>query len=234
MSNKGVFIVLEGADGAGTTTQGQNLVSYLKKHRDLEGEVVWTREPSDGHVGIFIRKLLRIKSEPWDWKEMTRLFIADRFHHVRTEIEPALKEGKIVVCDRYYGSTLVYQSSDLENFEFCTHRMQALFKEMRGRNFSTLDAESMDGFHSLLEPDLWLYLGVNDSSVLEKRRISRDQDLEMYEKTELQSKILLLYDFWYKFIPGNKHYIDAIQSIDKVFKNCCSEVCKFLKISEKE
>jgi len=230
--SKGIFIVLEGADGAGTTTQGQNLVNYLREHHDLNGEVVWTREPSDGPIGAFIRTLLKSESEPWDWKEMCRLFVADRFHHIRTEIESALKAGKIVICDRYYGSTLVYQSSDPENFKFCTQRMRALFKEMRGHNFTTSDAEIMDGFHSILEPDLWLYLGINNQSVLKKRRTSRNQDLEMYEKSELQQKICLLYDFWYKFVPGNKQYIDASKGMVEVFEECRSKVCKFLKISD--
>ncbi len=100
----GKFIVLEGLDGAGITTQATLLRNQLiKKGKD----VVLTKEPTDGLIGGLIKSCLR---KEWKTNPLTlqMLFAADRAHHLVSEIEPAIKKNKIVICDRYVLSSLVF------------------------------------------------------------------------------------------------------------------------------
>jgi dTMP kinase len=105
---QGRFIVLEGLDGSGTTSQADALATRLR----AQGAVVLqTREPSDGAIGRQTRALLRAdRTPPPDPHLVALLFAADRLAHVHDEIEPALARGEIVVCDRYVVSSWVYQS----------------------------------------------------------------------------------------------------------------------------
>ena len=124
----GRFIVVEGADGVGTTTQMHALAHALR----ARGRRVHTSaEPSTGPIGALIRALLKAPSldaagtdhaEPERQaaalslpraRELALLFAADRVHHHRSELSPKLAAGVDVVCDRYVLSSLVYQSLDL-------------------------------------------------------------------------------------------------------------------------
>src|SRR5215472_4321878 len=108
----GRFVVIEGIDGAGTTTQVGRLVDRLRKSEiDARG----TREPSDGPVGTLIRQVLAGRvvvpgGRAPGWATMALLFAADRVDHVEAEIEPALAKGSVIVSDRYDASSLAYQS----------------------------------------------------------------------------------------------------------------------------
>ncbi len=106
--NLGRFIVLEGIDGAGTTTQA-NLVAERLRARGLAVHV--TAEPSSGSVGRHIRALLG--SFDTNRALLALLFAADRLEHWYREIAPALAAGTWVLCDRYLWSSLAYQSQDL-------------------------------------------------------------------------------------------------------------------------
>ncbi len=100
----GRFIVIEGPDGAGTTTHSKLLAEALRaKGRD----VLLTAEPTSGPIGTFTRTQLSAKTIPSP-SALQLLFCADRAAHVQLEIVPALAAGTTVVCDRYALSTLVY------------------------------------------------------------------------------------------------------------------------------
>lgn len=106
----GRFIVIEGADGVGTTTQTQALAQALRKRGRT---VVTTCEPSQGLIGRMIRgSLAQAVDHPTDRKALALLFAADRLDHVAREVAPALAAGTDVVTDRYVLSSLVYQSLD--------------------------------------------------------------------------------------------------------------------------
>src|ERR1043166_7217096 len=100
----GVLIAFEGIDGAGKTTQAVQLERIL---REAGQGVVRSKEPTDGTWGQIIRKSAQNGRLPP--KEELEIFIKDREEHVRTLISPALDQGKIVILDRYYFSTLAYQ-----------------------------------------------------------------------------------------------------------------------------
>jgi len=105
--NKGLFITIEGPDGAGKSTQ----IIFIKKFLEEKGyEVLLTREPGGTVIGEKIRGLLLDKSHQ-EMSDITEalLYAASRAQHVAELIIPALSEGKIVLCDRFVDSSIVYQ-----------------------------------------------------------------------------------------------------------------------------
>jgi dTMP kinase len=101
------FITLEGGDGTGKTTQ----LKALQHHLESQGRrCVVTREPGGTSLGRLIRQaLLEAGKEPIAPTAELFLYLADRAQHVQDIILPAIKDGKIVLCDRYTDSTLAYQ-----------------------------------------------------------------------------------------------------------------------------
>lgn len=102
----GRFVVLEGGDGSGKSTQLRGLAGWL---RDQGIEVVETFEPGATDAGAAIRELLLHRPDPIDPVAEALLMAADRAQHVATVIGPALARGAWVVSDRFLPSSLVYQ-----------------------------------------------------------------------------------------------------------------------------
>lgn len=101
---KGIFITIEGIDGSGKTTLAQILNSWL----EMKGySVVLTREPGGTPAGNQIRNIILNTPDIPPLAQLF-LFLADRFIHVEQVIIPALQKGKIVICDRYFDSTVAY------------------------------------------------------------------------------------------------------------------------------
>lgn len=117
---RGLFVVVEGIDASGSTTQSSKLAAYL---RERGSTVLHTREPSDGPAGMLIRLALtrRLTGPNWatddgeatyapfDAHALALLFAADRRDHVTTRVLPALERGHHVVSDRGALSSLAYQ-----------------------------------------------------------------------------------------------------------------------------
>jgi dTMP kinase len=107
MGKKGIFIVVEGLDGSGKTTQAELLSKKLSKSYN----VLLTAEPSRGKIGTFIRESCLYENKRLPTEAEALLFASDRIEHMQTELRPALDDGKIVICDRYIYSSLAYQGS---------------------------------------------------------------------------------------------------------------------------
>jgi len=105
---RGMFITLEGGDGAGKTTQAAHIAEHLTS---LGGEVVRTREPGGTDIGVQIRAILLDSKGFLEPRAEALLFAADRAHHISTVVEPALAAGKHVVQDRYFDSSVAYQGA---------------------------------------------------------------------------------------------------------------------------
>lgn len=103
----GLFITLEGGDGAGKSTQVELLQAWLEARGH---EVVRTREPGGTMLGVELRKLL-LHGEHVDSRAEALLYAADRAQHIATIVRPALERGAIVVQDRYIDSSLAYQGA---------------------------------------------------------------------------------------------------------------------------
>ena len=106
MINRGLFITFEGVDGCGKTTQMDLLAKYLQ----TQGyEVVITREPGAKGLGEKIREILLHYDGEVSSKAESFLFLADRAQHIDKIVNPAIENGKIVLCDRHTDSTIAYQ-----------------------------------------------------------------------------------------------------------------------------
>jgi len=105
---RGIFICIEGLDGSGKTTQAKILVKNLRRRGF---DAVYATEPSRGKVGKLIRSFVLNRERRVPIALEALLFAADRIDHVGNEVKPLLKQGKVVVCDRYVYSTLAYQGA---------------------------------------------------------------------------------------------------------------------------
>jgi dTMP kinase len=140
----GSFLVVEGIDGAGKSTQVERLVAALRADGH---DVLATREPTDGPVGRRIREMARAGQKIEPAQELA-WFMEDRDAHVQSELAPALAAGRSVVCDRYFLSTVAYQGG-------------------RGLDWRAILAESEARFPI---PDLALILEIDAAAGLARAR----------------------------------------------------------------
>jgi dTMP kinase len=104
---KGIFITFEGGEGAGKSTVLERVATKL---RDLDYDVLTTREPGGIHIAEAIREVILDKQHTaMDAKTEALLYAAARRQHLVEKVIPALEEGKIVLCDRFIDSSLAYQ-----------------------------------------------------------------------------------------------------------------------------
>jgi dTMP kinase len=100
------FIVIDGIDGCGKTTQ----LNKIKKYYNKQGaDVLCTKEPGGTDVGIELRKMLISTTYNLESESEMMLYNVDRLEHQKKIIEPALKSGKTIICDRFASSTYAYQ-----------------------------------------------------------------------------------------------------------------------------
>ncbi len=197
---RGRFVVLEGIDGAGTTTQILRLASRLR----AEGIAVRsTREPSDGPFGTMIRHVLTGRlvapgGRAPGWSTMALLFAADRMDHVETEIEPFLQAGGVVLSDRYDASSLAYQSVS------------------SGREGSDAVAWIRALNRYALRPDLTIVLDV-PSEIAATRRETRGEEAQLYEQNEVQRALGEFYRNLVAHMPDDRIVVlDGTGTIDEV------------------
>jgi dTMP kinase len=186
------FIVLEGIDGSGTTTQ----LGLLERHLAARGRrVLATREPSQGPVGRLLREILlgghrQPDGAPVDGLAMALLFAADRRDHLRREIEPALADGFDVVSDRYLLSSLAYQAQEAER-----DWVAALARDVR-------------------RPDLTLLLDLPSETAAARRQAAGRID-ERYDADAVQAAVAARYR---ELVAGDPLalVLDARAGIDEV------------------
>lgn len=157
MRKKGVFIIIEGLDGSGKTTQAVLLTKKLSESYN----VFCTAEPSNGKIGTFIRESCLYGEKRIPTEAEALLFAADRIEHIQNEIRLALDEGKLVICDRYIYSSLAYQGSAGLSLDW----------------IKTINARA-------LQPDVAFFIDVDPKRVLERlqRKKSVMETLETQQK----------------------------------------------------
>ena len=106
MNKKGLFITLEGGEATGKTTQIKKIRNWLKENKLPH---LITREPGGTNTAEKIRKIILSKNKPISIETEVFLIMAARIEHINSKIIPALKKGKIVICDRFVDSTTAYQ-----------------------------------------------------------------------------------------------------------------------------
>ncbi len=206
-----MFVVIEGIDGSGTTTQAKRLVSELENLTPAR-TAVCTYEPTSGPVGTLIRELIR-QPEPPAWHTLALLFAADRAHHVETVIQPALSRGQIVVCDRYHLSTICYQLAS--SFEHYAKSEWSIMLHHAHR------AWLQDLAHHCPVPDVTIVLDVPADVGLERLRERaqlRGQPLDYYEREVGRlERIAHLYGKAQTLLKGQRvEVIDATEDVETV------------------
>jgi dTMP kinase len=210
----GLFIVLEGVDGAGTTTHTKALAASL----GAKGlPIHTTREPSDGPIGVMIRQILTGRlvvpglhgPRPPTWKTMALLFAADRADHVEAEIEPNLRDGVTVISDRYYHSSIAYQSATAPEG---ADRAGEVAKWVREIN------------RYARKPDLTIVLDI-PPDVAARRRAERGKGQEIYDDFELQRELSRFYREIDAFFPDERIvHVDSNASREEVAEQILAHV----------
>lgn len=192
----GWFICLEGLDGCGKTTQAKNLVRKLKK---MGYDVSYTAEQSRGKIGQFIKKHVLHGEKRGSIAAEALLFAADRIEHVENEIIPALKEGKIVVSDRYVYSSLAYQGATGLDLEW----------------IKTVNRYAV-------QPDLAIFIDVKPETVIQRLKSKKS----IMENLETQRKVQEIY---LKFVEnGELVKIDGNRSKREVADEIMNVTLMFL------
>jgi len=209
LTNKGCFIVFEGIDGSGKSTQIKRLAHKLKS---LKQDVYQTFEPSDGPVGTLVRDMLKGKVEI-DQRTIASLFAADRTDHLvnkRNGIADKVEKGQTVLCDRYYFSSYAYHSQYVD--------MDWVIQS------NIINAE-------ILRPDLNIFIDVSPDDCF-KRLEKRQDKFELYEKIEIIKKVRELYFKAFDKLEKSEHVviIDGNADEDTVEKRIFEEVGKKLDL----
>jgi dTMP kinase len=207
-ARRGRLIVLEGLDGAGTTTQLERLAAALR----AEGHsVLATREPSDGPVGMLIRQALTGRlvlpggAGPLASETLALLYAADRTDHLRARVLPALEAGQVVLSDRSVLSSLAYQGA-------------------------SLPMDWVEGLNAYAVPaDLTLFVEV-PTSVAARRRAARGGPEELFDAEEKQRRISRQYEAAIRLRGKREHVvrIDGDQPVEAVTAACLAQVRKLL------
>jgi len=201
------LFVLEGIDGAGTTTQAKLLAAWLQE-RGIPAHL--TREPSDGPVGRLIREILCGKHAGVGGDTMALLFAADRMDHLSREILPALEKGVHVITDRYYHSSLAYQDVEADR-----GWVQELNRRAR-------------------RPDVTFLLDVSAEEAA-RRRAEAGRMKERYDDLDLQRRIAENYRRLPKLLPGEDFRIlDGARPIPAIQQELRKATAVLLGIEARE
>jgi len=214
MVKKGVFLVIEGLDGSGKTTQAALLAEKLSE----KYTVLLTAEPSRGKIGSFIRDSCLYEQTRLPTEAEALLFAADRIEHMQTELKPALDAGKLVICDRYALSTVVYQS------------MQARAAGCAGR---VAYGRLVDLHHAswFLTPDLTILLRppIGDEGTL-RERVTRRRGAEHAFETDSflreQNVCYWAADYAPRLLLGSIAYVDATGTPGKVLEDAIRAIAQ--------
>lgn len=210
---KGSFISFEGGEGVGKSTQIVLLKNFLQKKKF---SVISTREPGGTKESEFIRKfLVSGDTNVWDPHSETLIFNALRREHINKVIDPAIKNGKIILCDRFLDSTIVYQG-------------------LVGK----IDEKKLIYLHKTfcynLFPDLTFFLHLHPSIGLERTKNRTNNNENKFEKLGLKyhQEILKGFNFLHKKYLKRIIRIDASQSKETVSNKINNHVSDLLNIND--
>ena len=192
---QGLFITFEGPDGCGKTTQMKLLAEYFEKKGK---EVVLTREPGGKGLGEKVREiLLNYDGEVSDRCE-SFLFLADRAQNIDIIVNPAVKEGKIVLCDRHIDSTVAYQGYG------------------RGLNIDRINMLNNLAKNGK-KPDLTLVFDVDVETSM--KRVGKEKDRMDSAGIDFHNRVRKGYLELAKQEPKRIKVLDATKSIEEIHKD---------------
>lgn len=208
MSERGLFIVIEGVDGSGKTTQSELLSAYL---RGLGRKVHHTAEPTATGLGGMVRDGLGAE-HPRTSDELAAMFLADRVAHnvsQKSGIHQYVEGGTDVVCDRYYYSSIAYQGVD-GSLEWV--------------------ADMNLNCPSIMKPDICIFIDLDPEKCLEHIRAGRSH-FEIYEENAaVISETRRRYGIVFDMLAGRDNIVivDGARSREEVFADIRAAVEKLL------
>lgn len=192
---KGLFITFEGADGCGKTTQMKLLAEYLKQQGK---NVVLTREPGGKGLGEKVREILLNYDGHVSDRCESFLFLADRAQNIDIIVNPAVEDGKIVLCDRHIDSTVAYQGY--------------------GRG---LDIERINKLNDIAtngkKPDLTFVFDIDVETSM--KRVGKEKDRMESAGIDFHNRVRKGYLELAKQEPQRIKVLDATKSIEEIHKN---------------
>ena len=204
---KNLFIIVDGIDGSGKSEIVKMLHNYLFT-KSKNYRILTTREPTNGIYGKQIRKILRKEKNPIsNSRKLMTLFLKDRKEHLKNTIEPFIKKSNkrglnIVLCDRYYYSTIAFQGA-------------------QGLNMKKLISENK----YFRKPDISFILDLKPSIALHRIKYRKK---EKFEKLEFMKKIRANFLKLPKLLNDNIKIINSSKSIKKVFESVKEKTDKIL------
>lgn len=205
----GLFVTIEGVEGCGKTTIGKMIVDKLIS----DGyEVIYTREPGGIEIAEQIRKvILDVKNTNMDARTEALLYAASRRQHLVEKVIPALKENKVIICDRFVDSSLAYQG----------HARGLGIEKVYEINKFAIDTVMPD---LTLLFDLDPKLGLERISANKSREVNR-LDLEKLEFHKLVREGFLIIE---NLEPNRVKKVDASKTIEEVFNDAYSLILEAL------
>jgi dTMP kinase len=206
--DRGIFITFEGCEGAGKTTLLDSIETYLLHHNR---SVLRTREPGGTELGEKIRQILLHEGNMNPYSELC-LFLASRSQHISEVIGPALEQGKVVLCDRFNDSSIVYQGA------------------ARGLGMSKVEEFCQFISHGI-SPDLTLYLDIDPVIGLSRASNQRNPDRMESEEITFHKKIREAYHHLHQSHPKRLKLLDASMPREEVFQIATGFIDQLLKNS---
>lgn len=195
------FIVLEGLDGSGKSTQEHLLISALKERGY---DVYTTAEPTDGEIGKLVRRVLRHEVRTTS-KALAMLYAADREDHLNSEggIISQLESGRLIVQSRYLYSSIAYQSVDV-------------------------DYDYVKAINDFPQPKVVIYIDLPPKTCLERIE-KRGEGRELFDRLEFLTKVRENFLRCFRSLPEGVHYLYVDGSRDKA--EIANEILSFVLTS---
>ncbi|WP_272878334.1 dTMP kinase [Clostridium sp. Cult3] len=208
---KGIFITLEGPDGSGKSTIMKLIRDYF---HEKNIDIISTREPGGTEIGEEIRHIiLDNKHKCMSAETEALLYAASRGQHVHEKILPALKAGKIVLCERFILSSLAYQGI--------------------GRNLGIEEVKMINDFAIKgIRPDLTLFFHVDPVVTLNRKTNKKGGDRLEREGYRFHKEVYEGYMKLLDMYPENVQVVDATKSVEEVFKQSIYHIENILKERE--
>ena len=198
----GLFITFEGADGCGKSTQMRLLTEYLSERGY---EVVVSREPGGCPISERIRDLvLDINCKGMSDECEALLFAASRAEHVREVIVPAVKSGKIMLCDRFLDSSIAYQA--------------------RGRELGDDFIRLINKPAGIIKPDRTLLFVGKQEKISQRLRANDNLDRIEVEQDGFVRRVYDAYEEIHRAEPDRVHIIDSNGTIEEIFEAVLKDI----------
>ena len=201
------FITLEGGECSGKTTI---IESLIKKLDELNIKYITTREPGGIRIAEDIRNIiLDVKNTEMTPECEALLYAASRMQHLSQKVIPAIEEGKVVICDRFLDSSLVYQGY--------------------ARGLGIDKVLTINSFALDYLPGLTLFIDVTPDVALKRMSGRNKADRLDLETMDFHKKVYDGYQLVYKKYPERIKRVDGNQELDKVVSDCVKIVLDYLK-----